>query len=811
MEWFRGRRVALWGCGTVGRAVADHLDGAGVAKLTVRSYGLGRTGVAERKDSPGATADPTMAPQRRPMMEAPNAKVAWIDEDLLETLNRDDWDADVDVVIDATASPNVRARLEKVLKGRSRNVPIASVMIDDDAQLALAVVSPPQYGSGPMDVLRRLGLAAAERESLGPWARAFWGRHADAHFREHGCSNPTFVASHTDVASLAVRAVNVIAEALSRSGQEAVGAFVTQSFGMREHCIQFKPDIRWLRDGVEFRLANNAWRDMLGWIRREARRRSAENEVGGLLFGEFDEEIGVAWMSNVSGPPNDSSFSPDLFVCGTEGIGDLCEGYATRTDGVVRYIGTWHFHPNGLAAPSPTDYAGIGSVFPTIPYDGLYQIMAIVGNSGVPEQEIGAYVFERRNFVKGSTSFGPNGKVRGGRMLAPQIGRLGKKIGLSLSGGGSRAVAFHLGTLRALEDLHILEEVQVISGVSGGSVMAGLLGYTQADFAEVDQRTTRFLGSGLAKSTFWKMLHPRRFTCMLSGFLAVALPTMAAELTVVLARWVGWTVPGGYVVKEAIRSFRWPLRQRYSRTHAMADAIADVVGNQMCNAATRQGKSIVFNACELRTGTAFRMSNERFGSWRFGYAHANSLRVAEAVAASAAYPALLPPFDWELEFEKDGRTAKRRVVVTDGGVFENLGVSVMEPGRNADISGIGYEPDIIIASDAGFGQMNGEAVPLTWWSRMMQVGASVMRKVEDATKRRLHEHLSMGRIAAFVYVGLGQADERVHPKTGGWMNREAAIDFPTDFNAMPKDQIDGLAGRGEGIARALMTRYILSD
>ena len=47
-------------------------------------------------------------------------------------------------------------------------------------------------------------------------------------------------------------------------------------------------------------------------------------------------------------------------------------------------------------------------------------------------------------------------------------------IGLSLSGGGSRAIAFHLGCLRALHDLRILDEVRVISTVSGGSVIGAL-------------------------------------------------------------------------------------------------------------------------------------------------------------------------------------------------------------------------------------------------------------------------------------------------------------------------------------------------
>ena len=47
-----------------------------------------------------------------------------------------------------------------------------------------------------------------------------------------------------------------------------------------------------------------------------------------------------------------------------------------------------------------------------------------------------------------------------------------KKIGLALSGGGYRAAAYHIGTLRALHKLNVLDRVDVISSVSGGSITA---------------------------------------------------------------------------------------------------------------------------------------------------------------------------------------------------------------------------------------------------------------------------------------------------------------------------------------------------
>jgi len=338
-----------------------------------------------------------------------------------------------------------------------------------------------------------------------------------------------------------------------------------------------------------------------------------------------------------------------------------------------------------------------------------------------------------------------------------------------------------------------------------------LLGYTEAPFAEIDQNTVDFLRRGLLTLALKKLVNPVRAAPLLWNIVVVALPTIATEVVAWIVSRIASLTPGLRGVSDVVSGWSWPLRSRYSRTNVMADAMAEVVGGRKCDSPTRRGKSIVFNACELRTGTAFRMSNERFGSWRYGWAPAGELRVADAVTASAAYPPFLPPFDWRRSFEQDGQTKIHRVIVTDGGVFENLGVSVMEPGRDAQISAIAYNPDIIIASDAGVGQLTGDTVPMTWSKRMTQVVIAVMRKVQDATKQRLHDHAKAGRIDGFVYAGLGQFDERVHLKPANWGDRDEVIHYPTDFSAMSEADIRKLAGRGEAITRALVTQYLLSD
>ena len=49
------------------------------------------------------------------------------------------------------------------------------------------------------------------------------------------------------------------------------------------------------------------------------------------------------------------------------------------------------------------------------------------------------------------------------------------KIALALSGGGFRATVYHLGVMARLARENHLEEVGLISSVSGGSLCAGLV------------------------------------------------------------------------------------------------------------------------------------------------------------------------------------------------------------------------------------------------------------------------------------------------------------------------------------------------
>src|ERR687891_2476557 len=58
-----------------------------------------------------------------------------------------------------------------------------------------------------------------------------------------------------------------------------------------------------------------------------------------------------------------------------------------------------------------------------------------------------------------------------------------KGIALCLSGGGYRAMLFHLGSLWRLNEFGYLKKLERISSVSGGSITAGVLGFKWSKLA----------------------------------------------------------------------------------------------------------------------------------------------------------------------------------------------------------------------------------------------------------------------------------------------------------------------------------------
>lgn len=356
-------------------------------------------------------------------------------------------------------------------------------------------------------------------------------------------------------------------------------------------------------------------------------------------------------------------------------------------------------------------------------------------------------------------------------------------IGLALSGGGSRAIAFHLGCLRALNDLGLLQQVGVISTISGGSVIGAYFAYKPLrTFEEFEGDIRTFLSRGFQRGIVLELAKPHNLVRCIASF------------SVARARRVIGSVAGQrYPTRTDM--FRNVLRRRVFSGLTMTSPRRDDI-------------EVVIGACELRTGTAFRFGTSKSGGWRHGTMANGDVDVAFAVAASAAYPIFLPALDRTWKFRKNGEEAVHRVNLTDGGVYDNLGTQVLEPGRDSDVSLHTFPCDYVIACNAGQGQESGEVIPAGFYTRIKQSFGVIHRRVQDGAMHRLHHLKKAGLLKGFVLPYLGQQDDRLPWKPAGLVPRSEVARYPTDFAAMSDLWVEKLSARGEQLTRLLVSYYL---
>ncbi len=249
---------------------------------------------------------------------------------------------------------------------------------------------------------------------------------------------------------------------------------------------------------------------------------------------------------------------------------------------------------------------------------------------------------------------------------APQPG-----IGLCLSGGGYRAMVFHAGVLWRLYDSGILKTVNRVSSVSGGSIAAGVLALAWSR-----------LSFDSAKTDF-------------------------ADLVVgPLRRLAGKTIDIGAVVGGMLLP------------GTIAERVASAYRSNLFGDATLQSlpdrPRFVINATNVQSGALWRFSKPYMGDYRVGRVMNPVIPLATAVAASSAFPPFLSPMTIELDPKSFAPNSGddlqqdpylRRVVLSDGGVYDNLGLET-----------VWKEFDTILVSDGG-AKMPPEPQPKGDWAR----------------------------------------------------------------------------------------------
>jgi len=229
--------------------------------------------------------------------------------------------------------------------------------------------------------------------------------------------------------------------------------------------------------------------------------------------------------------------------------------------------------------------------------------------------------------------------------MAIVINGASKRIGLTLSGGGFRAAAFHLGVFRKLKAYGLLDKIDLISCVSGGSIAGAFLAlnWNKADALE-----------------------------LLDKYLATKSIAVAS------------------VISGALDPFN-------SRLDKLADSYDRDLFAGKPLAALAGGPRIYLNATNIASGNMFFFVAGggkacEMGEHELGTIEAPNFSIARAVAASSAFPPVFPPLRLDASVYPPA-SACDYVTLSDGGIYDNLGINPALRTRN--------ELDYLIVSDGG--------------------------------------------------------------------------------------------------------------
>jgi len=185
-----------------------------------------------------------------------------------------------------------------------------------------------------------------------------------------------------------------------------------------------------------------------------------------------------------------------------------------------------------------------------------------------------------------------------------------------------------------------------------------------------------------------------------------------------------WAVLGGMVGPGTANDYLAGFYRRYLFGHYTLQDLPD----------DRQGPRFVINASNVQSGRLWRFSRPYMRDYRVGEVKAPTVELAVAVAASSACPPWLSPARLHLD-EADftpntGDDLQRppfttRVVLTDGGVYDNLGLEAAK----------GYRT--ILVSDGG-ALIAPQAVPgRNAFSHLYRMYGIVDSQVRSLRKRQL--------------------------------------------------------------------------
>jgi len=345
------------------------------------------------------------------------------------------------------------------------------------------------------------------------------------------------------------------------------------------------------------------------------------------------------------------------------------------------------------------------------------------------------------------------------------------RVALALSGGGFRATLFHLGVIAFLRDCGTLPLVTELCAVSGGSIIGAHLVSHWRDYTSDDDET---------------------FDRTASALIAFAKRDVRGR---VLRRFL----------------LRWPLRllgSAPSRSDLLQDEYRALFADSTL-AGTRDGTStspprLHVLATNLTEGVIASFSPDGYSLVRGTderLLDSDGIRIRTAVAASSAFPAFFEPLSLTADdlFVDGDQFGQQLHVLTDGGVFDNIGVR-----RSFSLL---QREDIrhVIVSDAG---ALFESAPGQQFSGILRTALRstdvLMKRVRDLEYERLgtFTQLPPDRLPQLLIVRIGDTPIP-DPHFSGIPKavHRAARDIRTDLDRFSPQEIAALLQAGYSLAR----------
>lgn len=264
----------------------------------------------------------------------------------------------------------------------------------------------------------------------------------------------------------------------------------------------------------------------------------------------------------------------------------------------------------------------------------------------------------------------------------------GKRIGLAFSGGGYRAAAYHIGVLRTLNRLGILDKVDVISSVSGGSIVAAYYALHKSDGYDAFEKSfIQELQHSSLKAVYrtgWSLL-------ILMAVLFLVAPFYVSGFANIIIMLIGVAF---FFWQYKLLPWSCFIERQYIK-HFFGDATLKDLPKQPL---------VAINATDVETGTLFTFSRNKMSCYRYTYCQeptkfkGENFPVSRAVMASSCVPHLFPPVKIDKAYQ-EGKI-QPNVVLVDGGLYDNQGAHKLTQTNSS------YYTEYCVVSDAGNTYLN---------------------------------------------------------------------------------------------------------